>query len=152
MDRTDPPSRSMPASWPRKPGTTASSCCAPTLASPRCRRCFRDRLQVEDPFRRAKAILRTRPIYHSSDAAIRGHVFCSFLALMLQKQLADRCRAAGLTVEWADLRRDLDRLQEATIDKDGKRITTRTAVTGQVGRVFQAVGIALPPNTRERTI
>ena len=46
---------------------------------------------------------------------------------MLQKQLADRCRAAGLTVEWADLLRDLDRLQEATIDKDGKRITTRTA-------------------------
>jgi hypothetical protein len=37
----------------------------------------------------------------------------------------------------ADLLRDLDRLQEATIDKDGKRITTRTAVTGQVGRVFQ---------------
>src|SRR5512134_704031 len=113
---------------------------------------YRDLLQVEDLFRRAKAILRTRPIYHSSDAAIRGHVFCSFLALMLQKELADRCRAAGLTVEWADLLRDLDRLQQATIDKDGKRITTRTAVTGQVGRVFQAVGIALPPNTRERTI
>ena len=113
---------------------------------------YRDLLQVEDLFRRAKAILRTRPIYHSSDAAIRGHVFCSFLALMLQKELADRCRAAGLTVEWADLLRDLDRLQEATIDKDGKRITTRTAVTGQVGRVFQAVGIALPPNTRERAI
>ena len=36
---------------------------------------------------RAKAILRTRPIYHSSDAAIRGHVFCSFLALMMQKEL-----------------------------------------------------------------
>ena len=35
---------------------------------------------------------------------------------------------------------------------DGKRITTRTAVTGQVGRVFQAVGIALPPNTRDRAI
>lgn len=113
---------------------------------------YRDLLQVEDLFRRAKAILRTRPIYHSSDAAIRGHVFCSFLALMLQKELADRCRAAGLTVEWADLLRDLDRLQEATIEKDGKRITTRTAVTGQVGRVFQAVGIALPPNTRERAI
>ena len=55
---------------------------------------YRDLLQVEDLFRRAKAILRTRPIYHSSDAAIRGHVFCSFLALMLQKELADRCRAS----------------------------------------------------------
>src|SRR3954467_15716040 len=30
----------------------------------------------------AKALMRTRPIYHSSDAAIRGHVFCSFLPLI----------------------------------------------------------------------
>jgi hypothetical protein len=110
---------------------------------------YRDLLQVEDLFRRAKAILRTRPIYHSSDAAIRGHVFCSFLALVLQKEVADRCQAAGLTIEWSKLLRDLDRLQETTIEKDGKRITTRTAVTGQVGRVFQAAGVALPPNMRE---
>ena len=110
---------------------------------------YRDLLQVEDLFRRAKAVLRTRPIYHSSDAAIRGHVFCSFLALLLQKELADRCRAADITLEWGDLLRDLDRLQQTTIEKDGKRITTRTAVTGQVGRVFQAVGVALPPNMQE---
>ena len=110
----------------------------------------RDLLQVEDLFRRAKAILRTRPIYHSSDAAIRGHMFCSFLALMLQKELTDLCQRHGLVIEWADLLRDLDRLQEATIAKDGKRITTRTAVAGQVGSVFQAAGIALPPNLHER--
>ena len=111
---------------------------------------YRDLLQVEDLFRRAKAILRTRPIYHSSDAAIRGHVFCSFLALMLQKELADLCHGHGLVVEWADLLRDLDCLQEATIEKDGKSITARTAVAGQVGSVFQAAGIALPPNLHER--
>ena len=111
---------------------------------------YRDLLQVEDLFRRAKAILRTRPIYHSSDAAIRGHVFCSFLALMLQKELTDLFQRHGLTIEWADLLRDLDRLQEATIEKDGKQITTRTGVAGQVGGVFQAAGIALPPNLHER--
>jgi transposase len=106
---------------------------------------------IEDLFRRAKAILRTRPIYHSSDAAIRGHVFCSFLALMMQKELADLCQSRGLVIEWGDLLRDLDRLQEATIEKDSKRITTRTAVAGQVGRVFQAAGIALPPNLHQHT-
>ena len=47
---------------------------------------YRDFLQVEDLFRRTKAIMRTRPIFHSSDAAIRGHVFCSFLALAMQKR------------------------------------------------------------------
>jgi hypothetical protein len=85
------------------------------------------------------AILRTRPIYHSSDAAIRGHVFCSFLALMLRKELTHLCQRDGLTIEWADLLRDLDRLQEVTIAKDGKRISTRTAVAGQVGSVFAQI-------------
>jgi len=110
----------------------------------------RELLQVEALFRKTKCVLRTRPIYHSSDAAIRGHVFCSFLALVLQKELDSLCRANGLVVAWADLIRDLDRLQEATIEKDGKRITTRTHAEGQVGRVFQAAGIAPPPHLREQ--
>jgi hypothetical protein len=33
---------------------------------------YRDLIQVEQLFRSAKALMRTRPIYHSSDAAIRG--------------------------------------------------------------------------------
>jgi transposase len=111
---------------------------------------YRELLAVETLFRKTKGILRTRPIYHSSDAAIRGHVFCSFLALVLQKELDSLCRAKGVIVEWADLIRDLDRLQEATIEKDGKRITTRTQVAGQVGLVFQTAGVALPPHQREQ--
>ena len=110
---------------------------------------YRDLLQVEDLFRRAKAVMATRPIYHSSDAAIRGHVFCSFLALVLQKELDDRCRQAGLKPEWREVLRDLDRLQEATMVQDGKRLVIRTPAAGLTGRLFQIAGIALPPNVRE---
>lgn len=46
---------------------------------------------------------------------------------------------------------DLDRLQQAAIEKDGKVITTRTYVTGQVGNVFKAVGVALRHSTAEKT-
>ena len=110
---------------------------------------YRDLLQVEDLFRTAKALLRTRPIYHSSDAAIRGHVFCSFLALVLRKELDDRCHAADFRPEWGDVLRDLDRLQEVELDKDGKRLILRTPTTGTAGRLFQAARIALPANIRE---
>jgi hypothetical protein len=96
-----------------------------------------------------KALLRTRPIYHSSDAGIRGHVFCSFLALILKRELDDRCQAAGFHPEWGDLRRDLDRLQEVEIKKDGKRLILRTPTTGTAGRLFPAARIALPANLRE---
>ena len=110
---------------------------------------YRDLIQVEDLFRTAKALMRTRPIYHSSDAAIRGHVFCSFLALILRKELDERCRKGGFRPEWGDVLRDLDRLQEVAISKDGRQITLRTPATGVIGPLFKAARIALPPNVRE---
>jgi hypothetical protein len=109
---------------------------------------YRDLLQVEDLFRTAKALMRTRPIYHSSDAAIRGHVFCSFLALVLRKELDARCRRAGFRPEWGDVLRDLDRLQTVELAKGGQQLTLRTPATGTVGPLLKAAGVALPPNLR----
>ena len=111
---------------------------------------YRDLIQVEQLFRSAKTLMRTRPIYHSSDAAIRGHVFCSFLALILRKELDERCCKAGLRPEWGDVLRDLDRLQDVAITKDGRHITLRTPATGLIGPLFKAAHIALPPTIRER--
>ena len=110
---------------------------------------YRDLLRVEQLLRQAKAVLATRPIYHSSDMAIRGHVFCSFLALLLVKELEDRLRRHGIAAEWGDILRDLDRLQEIQLDQDGKRFLLRTPTTGVAGKLFQAVGVALPPNIQE---
>src|SRR3954447_7516264 len=106
---------------------------------------YRDLIHVEQLFRTTKALMRTRPIYHSSDAAIRGHVFCSFLALILRKELDERCRKAGLRPEWGDVLRDLDRLQHATIESAGKTWTVRTQAEGCAAGLLQATGIALPP-------
>jgi hypothetical protein len=111
---------------------------------------YRDLLQVESLFRAAKASFDTRPIFHQSDAAIRGHVFCSFLALVLAKELTRLCDAKGLKPEWQPLLNDLDRLQQATLEKDGKSITVRTPTAGMVGSVFQATGVAIPANIREQ--
>jgi hypothetical protein len=106
---------------------------------------YRELLRVEDLFRQSKSLLRTRPIYHSSDAAIRGHVFCSFLALVLKKELMQRCRACGETPEWLDVKLDLDRLQEASITRGERSYTLRTEATGCTAALFKAVRIALPP-------
>ena len=110
---------------------------------------YRDLWRVEQLFRQAKAVLATRPIYHSSDMAIRGHVFCSFLALLLAKELEDRLRRHGVAAEWDDILRDLERLQEISLEQDGKRLLLRTPTAGVTGKLFQAVGVALPPNIQE---
>ena len=110
---------------------------------------YRDLLVIEQMFRSAKALLATRPIYHQTDAAIRGHVFCSFLALVLRKELEERLAAAQMKPEWRVLLADLDRLQEIAVEQDGKHFILRTPATGVAGKAFQAVGVSLPPNIRD---
>ena len=51
---------------------------------------------VEHLFRSAKSLLETRPVFHKYDRTIRGHVFCSFLALVLRRALQDRLDAEGI--------------------------------------------------------
>lgn len=104
---------------------------------------------VEQVFRTTKDILGTRPIYHKRDETIRGHVFCSFLALVLKKDLTDRLAAHGAKLEWADTLADLDRVQEVELAHEGKRVVMRTPLTGTAGKVFQATRVALPPVYRE---
>jgi len=106
---------------------------------------YRERWIVEDIFRTAKSIINTRPIFHQRDDTIRGHVFCSFLALLLRKELIDRLVAAGRQYEWADIIRDLDQLVQTDVDQAGRRLRLRAAAPGCAGAVFQAVGVALPP-------
>jgi hypothetical protein len=106
---------------------------------------FRERWIVEDIFRTAKSIIGTRPIFHQRDDTIRGHVFCSFLALLLRKELIDRLEAAGRHYEWADIIRDVDQIVQTDIDQAGRRLRLRAAAPGCAGAVFQAVGVALPP-------
>jgi hypothetical protein len=108
---------------------------------------------VEDLFRQSKSLLETRPIWHKRDDTIRGHVFCSFLALVLRKELLDRLEARGHgEVEWADVIRDLDRLQETEIEHQGKRFVVRSETTGVAGIVCQAAGLALPPTVRRADV
>jgi hypothetical protein len=106
---------------------------------------YRERWIVEDIFRTAKSIINTRPIFHQRDDTIRGHVFCSFLALLLRKELIDRLVAAGRQYEWGDVIRDLDQLVQTDVDQAGRRLRLRPAAPGCSGAVFQAVGVALPP-------
>ena len=75
-------------------------------------------------------------------------MFCSFLALVLQKELFERCAEAGLQPEWEDVLRDLDRLQEATVESGGKTWTVRTEATGAIPALMKVAGITLPARVR----
>ena len=99
--------------------------------------------QVERAFRTAKSLLNTRPIFHKSDETIRGHVFCSFLALLLQKELFRRMAAAGIEVEWADILRDLEALTEVEIENGGKRFLVSSRAKGATVAILRCAGARL---------
>jgi transposase len=104
---------------------------------------------VEDIVRKAKSILETRPIYHKRDETIRGHVFCSFLALVLKQELERRMQQANLQWEWAEVTRGLDTLQQVEANFQGRRFLFRSQLQGQASEAIRAAGVALPPTLRE---
>jgi transposase len=114
-------------------------------------RTYKMLLMVEQLFRTVKSILDTRPIWHKWDETIRGHVFCSFLALVMMRELQERMDAKGhVDAEWDDVLRDLDNINETLVESsDGKRFLIRSEAKGWCGKTFQAVGVALPPTLRQ---
>ena len=110
---------------------------------------YKELWQVEQVFRDMKSVLDTRPIFHQRDETIKGHVFSSFLALVLVKELYRRLEKAGCDFEWADIKQDLSALQEITLEDSGRKLAVRSACKGVCGKVFQAVGVAIPLTIRE---
>jgi transposase len=104
---------------------------------------------VEDIFRTTKSILETRPIYHKRDETIRGHVFCSFLALLLKQELESRMKRAGLKWEWKEVIRGLDALQQVEANFQGRRFLFRSQLTEHASQAVRATGVAIPPTLRE---
>jgi len=116
--------------------------------------CYKQLWTVEQTFRTAKHLFSTRPIFHKLDETIRGHVFSSFLALVLKKALEDRIAApevfskAGRAGSWPEIIADLDSLTETEMEQDGKRFVLRSAPRPAASLALRAAGVALPPTVR----
>ena len=98
--------------------------------------CYKRLWMVERAFRTSKSLFVTRPIFHKLDETIRGHVSCSFLALVLKKELEDRIATMGKSAaasdnaengSWPDVLADLDLLTATEVEQDGKRFLLRSA-------------------------
>lgn len=109
-------------------------------------------LLVEQFFRAVKSTIETRPIFHQWDSTIKGHVFCSFLAMLLHYELRQRLKAHDYKFEWDDICRDLESLSEVAVREGEQWYNLRTALQGVAGKVLQAVGVAVPPAVKPVTV
>ena len=93
--------------------------------------------------------MEARPIYHRCNETIRGHVFCSFLALLLKTELERRMKFANLQCEWARVIRGLEALQQVEATFQDKRFVLRSQLTSEASAALRATGVAAPPTLRE---
>jgi hypothetical protein len=111
---------------------------------------YRNLLAVEQSCLAAKALLATRPVLHRTDAAIRRHIFCTFIALVLRKELLDRLAArGGAMAEWRCIIDDLADLCSVEVERDGRRALWRTAPRPSIEPVCRALAVSLPPVLQE---
>ena len=105
---------------------------------------------IERAFQTSKSLFATRPIFHKLDDTIRGHVSCSFLALVMKKELEERIANLGLAGSRPDILADLNSLTETEVEQDGKRFLLRTPPRPAASLALRrAAGVALPLTVRQ---
>jgi hypothetical protein len=52
-------------------------------------------------------------------------------------------------LEWSHIKQDLQVMQVTHIEENGNHLAIRSKTEGLCGKVFQAVGVAIPPTIRE---
>jgi hypothetical protein len=107
---------------------------------------YKELWQVERIFREVKSVFETRPVYHKYDSTIKGHVFCSFLALVVMKELI---RRINFKADWDEIKQDLGALYEVKVMHEGKSYLLRSPLPGACGKLLKAVGVAPPTSVIE---
>lgn len=109
---------------------------------------YKQLLTVETIFRTTKSTLHTRPIYHHRDESICGHIWCSFLALLLRKAIMDALqkerKEADPPVEWKDVIAALESLTISRLKVREKSFDLRSDAQPLAVKAFRALGIRLP--------
>ncbi len=92
--------------------------------------------EIERTFRVMKSDLGLRPIYHSTDERIEGHLFITVLAYHAAHLVRTRLKQHGIHDSWATIRDKLNRI---------RRITTRT-VKDRYRHLITEMDQDLPPS------
>src|SRR5712672_812967 len=137
-----PPSRPMRTS-------AASTCSAapdPELPAEDIALGYKQLRQVERGWRDLKQVIDLRPVYHRKEKRIRAHVILCWLALLLARAAENACAAT-----WAELRRELDRIQVGAFTGPAGTFRQRTEITPAQAAILGQLGIDPPPKIYQLT-
>ena len=107
---------------------------------------YKQLAQVERGWRDMKQVLDLRPVYHRREDRIRAHVVLCWLALLLVRVMENSCSDT-----WANLRRELEKLQLGSFSGPAGAFRQRTEVTAAQRAILGKLGLAEPPRLQQLT-
>lgn len=109
---------------------------------------YRGLWRVENAFRTIKTPLELRPLFHTSEAGVRGHVQACVLAYALVRVIEDRLDAASLDASAKDALHALESIQHVTIDLGGTRLDRTSTPNAEQASILAALKADGSPNLR----
>jgi transposase len=107
---------------------------------------------IERGFRVLKSDLEIGPLYHRLPRRIRAHAHICFIALILQRVMRQRLKAAGSDLSPAHALQQLGLIHKQTVSIDGSPpINGMSAPTQSQTQVFADLGVKRPTSTLPKT-
>ena len=105
---------------------------------------------LESVFRSLKSELGLRPVYHSTEERVEGHLFITVLAYQCVQLLRVQLKRAGLDSRWTTLRDTLAVQQRVTTSfqqRDGCTLNVRKATVAEPDllKIYRAIGVTPAP-------
>ncbi|MEN9864890.1 MAG: hypothetical protein RL748_480 [Pseudomonadota bacterium] len=112
---------------------------------------------LESVFRSLKTELGLRPVYHSSETRVDGHLFITVLAYQCVQVLRVPLKEAGIQDRWATLRDTLAVQQRVTVSfaqRDGSTLNVRKSTLAEpdLMNIYRAIGVTPAPGGTKKMI
>jgi len=112
---------------------------------------YRGLWQIEESFRINKQDLKMRPIYHWKPHRVRAHIAISFIAFVCVRYLEYLVLARSQKLSLEVIRKSLLRVQASILEdtESGKTFLLTSPIPPHAKKIYQVVGIKIPPCTTE---
>lgn len=121
---------------------------------------YKNLWKIEDAFGEIKGTLKARPVFHWTDGRIVGHLMICFLAYFCEAQLTKALRQKGFQLESkaidegtikprpltvVEAMQELCEVRAIPVTIRGKKVWVRTDIAGNATKLFQSIGLKIPP-------
>jgi transposase len=107
---------------------------------------YKQLYKIEQTFRTFKSYLETRPMFHWTEARIRGHLCLCYIAFTALNYLGNRLRRKGLNISEAKIRTILSKMELSLIDFNDTEYYLRSSQSEDTAKIAKILELKKPPD------